>query len=434
MRRRLNYFSMALIIILSALSLQVNGAISKDAVLIDRILAVVNDDVITEQELKKELGLIKKQILARQQRLPPQNILEQQVLERIILRRLQLQLAERNHIKVDDEAVNKTILQFANDNNLSLSQYRSALEQEGFAFSDYREGIRDEMTISRLRQRQVVNRVNVSPQEVEDFLSTQSSQGNVTDEYQLAHILVSVPESASSEEIDKRREKAEAIIADINSGSDFSQLAISQSDGQQALDGGDLGWRALAQVPSLFTNIVSSLQVGESSDLIRSPSGYHIIKLVDKRSPTQKNLITQTRVRHILIRPNQVTTAEMARTRLSQLRQRIIDGDDFSDLARSNSDDSGTAAKGGELGWINPGNLVPEFEGVMNKMQANEISAPFRSPFGWHILQVQERREFDNTKDSQLNSARNAIRQRKIEERTELWLRNLRDEAFVDLK
>lgn len=430
----MNYFIFLVLVIMSASVFPAHGAIPEKAQLLDRVVAVVNDDVVTQLELEKELGLIKKQILARNQMLPPKDILEQQVLERIILRRLQMQLAERNHIKVDDDAVNKTILQFATENNLTLSQYRAALEREGFSFSDYREGIREEMTISRLRQRHVVNRILVSQQEVEDFLSTQMNQGNANDEYHLAHILVAVPDSASPEQLQDVKNRAEQMLAELRQGKDFSQMAISKSDGQQALDGGDLGWRSLGQVPSLFAGLVARMQPGAISDLIRSPSGFHIIKVLDKRSNSEKNLVTQTQVRHILIRTNEVVSADMAQTRLNQLRQRILDGEDFAELARSHSEDNGSAARGGDLGWINPGNLVPEFEEVMNKSAPGEVSEPFRSPFGWHILQVVERRQHDNTEESRLNQARNALRQRKIEEQTELWLRNLRDEAFVEIK
>lgn len=404
------------------------------ALLLDRILAVVNDDVITQVELNRELELVQKQIRARKMSLPPMDVLRTQVLERIIYRNLQLQLAGNSRIQVDDEAVNRTILRFAAENNLSLSEYRDALQQEGFDFAEYREGMRTEMIIGRLRQRHIINQVVVSNQEVDDFLATQAVQGNAGDEFHLAHILVAVRESASPEDIEQQRQKAQALVNRLRVGADFSQVAMSASDGQQALEGGDLGWRTLGQVPSLFVAVVTGLAEGGISDLIRSPSGFHIVKLVEKRSKLQKNIVTQTKVRHILVRPSELVSSSMAQTRLSQLRQRIQQGDDFAELARANSDDSTSAVNGGDLGWVTPGNMAPEFEQVMARTQPGETSEVFASPFGWHILQVQDRREYDNTEQARIEQAREALRMRKVEEQTEVWLQRLRDEAFVELK
>ncbi len=402
--------------------------------LLDKILAVVNDDVITQAELNRELALVEKQIRARNMGLPPMDVLRSQVLERIIYRNLQLQLAETNRIKVDDEAVNRAILRFASDNNMSLSQYRDALQNEGFDFADYREGMRMEMIIGRLRQRHIINQVLITNQEVEDFLTTQAAQGNAGDEFRLAHILVSVRESSSPEDIDKQRQKAQKIVDRLREGADFAQIAITESDGQQALEGGDLGWRSLGQVPSLFVGTVAGMKQGEVSNLIRSPSGFHVIKLLEKRNKLGKNIVTQTKVRHILVRTSELVSTKIAQTRLDQLRQRILGGEDFAELARSNSDDNTSAVNGGDLGWISPGNLAPEFEQVMDRTAVGATSDVFESPFGWHLLQVLDRREFDNTEQARMEQAREALRQRKIEEQTEVWLQRLRDEAFVELK
>ncbi len=408
--------------------------VPEGAQLVDKILAVVNDDVITQGDLAQELAMVQKQIRARNLALPPVDVLRSQVLDRIIYRKLQLQLAENNRIKVDDEAVNRAIQRFAADNNMNLSQYRDALQQEGFDFGEYREGIRNEMIIGRLQQRQVLNQVVISNQEVEDFLATQSLQGNANDEYHLAHILIAVRESSTPQEIEERRQHAQTLLNRLRAGGDFAQTAITESDGQQALEGGDLGWRPLGQVPSLFAPVVTGMKQGAVSDLIRSPSGFHIVKLLEKRTKSEKHIITQSKVRHILVRTSELVSASAAQTRLQQLRQRILGGEDFAELARANSEDSTSAVNGGDLGWTSPGNLTPEFEQVMERSKTGQVSEPFASPFGWHILQVTDRREFDNTEQARIEQAREALRMRKVEEQTEVWLQRLRDEAYVEMK
>ncbi|NOX44112.1 MAG: molecular chaperone SurA [Gammaproteobacteria bacterium] len=401
---------------------------------IDKIIIIVNDDVITNNELSKEIRFIKNQLRQQQTPVPPDNVLEKQILERMIQKQLQLQLAEKARIRIAEETLDRTILKIASDNKLSLTEFRNVLENEGLDFEEYRTTIRDEITINQLRQREVYNKVNVTDQETEDFLANEAIQGGLNEEYRLAHILVEVPEAASSEQVQLAKKEAQEILEDLNKGADFTQVAASMSDGQNALEGGDLGWRTLGQLPTLFSNVITTMNVDDIHGLIRSPSGFHIIKLIDKRSNEQKKFIKQTRARHILVRTNELTPDREAKEKLNQLKKRIELGDSFDGLAKSHSDDTGSAAKGGALGWVSPGDMVPQFEKMLDATPENEISPPVKTQFGWHIIQVLERRDFDNTEKSKTMSAKNQIRQRKIEEETQNWLRRLRDEAYVEIR
>ena len=400
---------------------------------LNRIIAVVNDDVVMESEMLQSLRTIKNQLRERGTSLPPQHVLEKQVLERLIMTKLQIQMAEKGGMRVDDETLNRTISNIAAENKLSLSEFREVLEQDGYDYEVFREDIRNEIMISRLRQHQVVNRITISDREIDNFLETQAHQGDLQQEYRISHILISVPESASAGQLAKAKAKAELVLHDLKSGRDFSQMATTYSDGQQALEGGDLGWRKAGEIPTLFADIIPKMEKGGISDIITSTSGYHIISLSDLRSG-EKHVVTQTHARHILIRPDEVTSDEAARLRLEQLKLRIDNGDDFAELAKGHSNDTVSAANGGDLGWSNPGDMVPEFEQAMNSMQLGELSPPFRSQFGWHIVQVLERREHDSTDDIKRAQAREAIRQRKLEEANENWLRELRDDAYVEYR
>ncbi len=424
----------ALFCVLSMAAVSAYADTDKVAKPIDRIIAVVNDDVITASELNKELNTIKQQLRAQNTTLPAAETLRAQVLDRVVLKRLQLQLAGVNHVKIDDEALNRTILNIATQNKLSLSEFRNVLDSDGVDFEDYRENIRTELTLSQLRQRQVTNRIVVTDQEVDEFLETQAVQGTVTDEFRLSHILIVVPDAATVENVDAAQKKAIGVLAELRAGVDFAQTALSVSGGAQALQGGDLGWRKLGQLPTLFSNIVTTMKVGDLSAPMRSPSGFHIIKLVDKRKSDEQHMVTQTRARHILFRTSELVSSDDARRKLEQLRQRINAGDDFAEMARSHSEDSATAVNGGSVGWVSPGDLVPAFEEVMDQLKINQISAPFHTQFGWHIVQVLERRDYDNTAELKKTRARDEIRQRKIEEETQTWLRQMRDEAFVELR
>ena len=401
---------------------------------IDHIVAVANDDVITHTELEKRMHLVKQQLQRRQAKLPPDDVLRKQILEQLIMERLQLQVAERVGIRVDDESINKVVNNIARENNLTLDQFREVLAREGYNFADFRNNIKKDITISQLRKRRVENRITVTEQEVDNYLISNASRRGSNDEFHLGHILIAVPEAASPDQIQAARQRAEAVLGQLRLGADFAQTAIAESGGQQALEGGDLGWRKAGQMPTLFADSIINMQVGEISELIRSPSGFHIIKLLDRRTDEQRRTVQQTLARHILIRPNEVVSNAEARQRITRLYERILAGADFSQLARASSDDTGSAVDGGSLGWVNPGVMVPEFEEEMNKLQPGQISAPFESQFGWHIVQVMARRQHDNTQQYERMQARQLIGKRKTEDAVENWLREMRSEAYVEYR
>lgn len=403
------------------------------AIPLDRIVAVVNDDVVLESELQDAVRTARGQIQQQGSEPPPRQVLEEQVLEQLIVNKLQLQVAEDNGIQVDDETLNQAINDIANKNNLSLSEFRRILESDGYEYESFRRKIRQEMIIARLRQRQVENRVSVTDVEIENYLSNQEVRGSGESEYRLSHILIAVPEDADDSEREQRRMIAEKIIEEIEAGREFTSLAREFSDGQQAEDGGDLGWRKFNEIPSLFSDEVRQMEQGDISNIIENDSGFHVFELTGTRS-ADTHMVTQTHARHILLKPDELTTKQEARARLSQLRQRILSGEDFGELARANSEDTVSAVEGGDLGWITPGQLVPEFEEVMQSLEPGEISAPFRTNFGWHIVQVLERREHDNTEEYRRAQAREAIRKRKSEEAVQNWIREMRDEAYVELR
>ncbi|GMQ84025.1 MAG: peptidylprolyl isomerase [Gammaproteobacteria bacterium] len=399
---------------------------------LNHIVASVNDDVILASELSKREAMIVSQLQQQQAQLPTREALRKQVLDRLILENLQLQMASRSGIRIDDETLNNNLRKMARQNDMSLSEFREVLEQDGYEYVAFREQFRDQITINRVRRQMVDNRVEVSEQEVDNLLATTSSFNNQNREYHLAHILVSIPEAASPEQVQAAKARAQDILTRLRGGTDFGQIATAESDGQQALEGGDLGWRKSGQLPSFFTDVVVELKPGEVSDPIRSPSGFHIIKLVATRGGEERHIIKQTRARHILLRPDALVPEQQVQTRIARLRERMAQGEDFAVLARSHSQDPGSGSKGGDLGWVTPGQMVPEFEQVMDELAPGEISKPVKSRFGWHLIQVQERRQQDDTEEHRRNSARESIRQRKIDEQLEIWLRRLRDESYVE--
>ncbi len=402
-------------------------------VALDRIVAVVENDIIMQSELETKLRTVVGQMQQQGIQLPSSSILETQVLERMILIIIQLQRAEETGIRVDDETLNRTISNIAAENKVSLSQFRDILEKDGFNYEQFRENIRNEIIISRLRQRQVDNRISISSKEIDNALSNMEFQGKTETEYQLSHILISLPEAPTPDEEEQARLVATKVLEDLKAGQDFAMMASTYSDGQRALEGGDLGWRKKNEIPTLFSPQISSMEKGDISDLIKSSSGFHIVKLADVRS-SEKHIITQTNARHILIKLDELTTADDAWVRLDQLKTRIEGGDDFAVLARSHSDDTVSAADGGNLGWSSPGRMVPKFEEVMDQLEIGEISQPFDTQFGWHLLQVLDRREHDDTENIRRTKASEAIRRRKSEEAHQNWLRHLRDEAYVEYR
>lgn len=400
---------------------------------LDRIVAVVNDEVILESELMEMQQTVRQQLRQRDAAIPPSDVLSKQVLERLLIQRLQLQRADQVGVRVGDDALNAALKQIANNNNMSLRQFRDVLEEDGYIFSHFRDTIREEMIISRLRKSQVEDRVVVSDREVDNFLATQTTQEGGEVEYQLQHILISVPEAASPEQVQEAEQQLQKIQSLLDEGGDFAEVAAGYSDGQNALEGGDLGWRKQGELPSLFADVVPTLVVGAVSDPLRSGSGFHLVRIKDKKSQ-EIHLVKQTLASHILIRTTELTTDQEAENRLEQLRQRITKGEDFSELARAHSEDTGSAIDGGSLGWTSPGVMVPEFEEKMDALAVGEISDVFKSRFGWHVIKVFERREQNMADEYKRNKAREQIRQRKIDEELESWLRAMRDEAYVEYR
>ena len=421
-----------LLISTSNLAQQSNAPV-EDIVELDRIVAIVNDDVLMESELISRLRKIRRDLLEKDIPPPPTDVLEKQVLERLILQRLQLQEAARSGIVVEDQTLNRTLQRVAESNALTLNQFRRVLERDGISFAQFREDVRNEILISRVRNTKVRSRVRVSDQEVEHLLANLENSGELDSQYRIGHILVAIPDGSSASTIQGYREKADRIIAELNNGADFRQTAATYSDAQTALEGGDLGWRKRNELPTAFADIIPAMSVGEIRGPVRTSGGFNIIKLIDTRGGKQV-LITQTLVRHILIKPNEVVTEDEARSRVEHLRNRILSGENFEKLAKANSDDKGSAVKGGDLGWTLPGKLVPEFEAVMNKTRIGDVSAPFKSPFGWHILKVEDRRKYDGTKEIRRKKAHEIIHKRKTEEELELWLRRMREEAYVEIR
>lgn len=401
---------------------------------LDNIVAVVDKEVITAVELENKQLNVLRQLKAKQTRLPPESVLRKQILEQMILVQIQLQLAYNSGIRVSDEQLNQIINQIAADNQMDIASFRQELEQQGHKFSTFREEIRKELIIKQLRKRQIDNKIFVTDQEVNSELASLENRQNMNNEFHLAHILIPVPESARPEEISAAQQKAEGVLGQLRLGSDFSEMAISVSAGQRALQGGDLGWMKQGQIPTVATNTILAMEVGEISDPIRSTGGFHILKLIDKRSGQSKHVVEQTRARHILITPNEVISNKQAEKKLAQIRQRILGGDDFAKLAKASSDDPGSASQGGDLGWFGTGKMVPEFEEVLNKLKPGDISQPFRSRFGWHIIEVLSRRKHDDTDAYLKNQARSQIHKRKATEQTSIWLRRIRDEAYVEYR
>ncbi len=401
--------------------------------LMDRIVAVVNDDVVLYSELQKEVTAIRGKLAQAGAPDLPGDELEKQALERLILHKLQMAEAKQLGISIDDEILNKAISNIAAQNGLTLEELAAALQEQGIPMHEYRQELRDEITLQRLRNREVISRIQITKAEVDNYLTHAEEAPGGRDAYRLRHILIATPDSASSAEIATARKQAEEIMQRLKQGEDFATLATRYSAGRQALDGGDLGWLEAGQVPSLFLTELAEMERGDIRGPFHAASGFHIIKLEDYKGG-DRNIIKQTHARHILIRTNELTSDDDAKNRLQQLYQRIQGGEDFSALARAHSDDKGSAIKGGDLGWVSPGNLVQKFEEVMDALPAGGISEPFRTQFGWHIVQVLDRRDFDATEEVKRDRAKLALRKRKADEALQLYLRKLRDQAFVEIR
>lgn len=406
----------------------------KQAVEADRIVAIVNDEVITLFELRSRLAQVERQLKQQGTPLPPPEVLEKQLLERMIVDKVQLQFAKETSLRVDDAQLERALVRIADGNKMTLAEFRAALERDGIAWAKFRDEIRDEMTVARLREREVDNRVNVSEGEIDNYLATVGQTGGPSGEYLLQHILLRAPEKASPEQLERLRGRAEQGLAEIKRGADFAQIAASYSDAPDALQGGSLGWRSAERLPGLFAEAVTKMKQGDVSEVLRSPAGFHILKLVDRRGGAVGNQrLQQTHARHILVKTSEVVSEAEAKRRLVALKERLDNGADFAELARLNSNDL-SAAKGGDLGWLYPGDTVPEFERAMDNLKTNEVSQPVQTPFGWHLIQVLERRVEDASQERQRSLARQALRERKADEAYQDWLRQLRDRAYVEYR
>ncbi len=413
---------------------------ARQPVLVDAIVAVVNSDVITMKELDERMRLVEQRMKRQNVQVPPRELLQKQLLERMIVTRAQMQLARESGIRIDDILLDRAVARIAEQNNLSVQSFRDQLEKDGVSFARFREEVREEITLQRLREREVDNKLQISESEIDNFLAASAGKTDAgQQEINLAQILVRVPENASAQQIAERRKRAEQAYDQLKAGSAFAKVAATFSDASDALSGGDLGWRSASRLPQLFLDATEKLNDGEIAPLVRSANGFHILKLVGRRSASMSsqgtgNVVQQTRARHILIKVNQIVSSTDARRKMLELKERLDNqAAKFEDLARMYSND-GSASKGGDLGWIYPGDTVPEFERAMNALQPGQVSQPVESPFGYHLIEVLERKTEEVSRERQRLMARQALREQKLEEAYEDWLRQLRDRAYVEYR
>ncbi len=400
--------------------------------LLDRVLAVVNSEVITRLELDDQVKLAARELTRQGTTLPDRTMLEKQLLERMITTRVMAQHARETGVRVDEQQVDRALARIAEQNKFKPDDLEQYLREEGIDIARYREDLRNDIIVARLREREVESRITVSEAEVDRFLKGQKAEGR-NDEFNLLHILVTLPEAASPEQIQSRRSRADEALARLRKGEDFKQVSATYSDAPNALQGGDLGWRPVGRLPTIFAQALGGMKPGDVSGVLRSPAGFHIIKLAEKRALSNQVLVEQVRARHILIRLSEIVGEQEARRRLDGMRRRIVSGADFAEIAKSQSEDA-SSARGGDLGWLSPGDTVPEFEQAMMALAPGEVSQPVRSPFGWHLIQVLERRKEDLTRERERQVARQSIRVRKGDEAFTDWVRQLRDRAFVEYR
>ncbi len=417
-------------LILIAATAQAQQAKPNAIVVIDRIIAVVNDEVITERELAARVDFALRQLAQQGTQPPARQILEKQLLERTINDRVQMQYARDTGTRVDNAELDRAMVKIAEQNKMTVAELRTVLAKDNVPYDKFREDIRSEITLSRLREREVAQKIVVTESEIDNFIQTQLTQPG-RDEFNVSHILIAVPEKASPEQLQARRERAEQALAQIKGGTDFRQVAAAFSDGPEALQGGLIGWRETSRLPALFLDAVRPLQAGQLTELLRSPNGFHILRLNERRGGAAPIVVQQTRARHILVKTNELVSETEARNRILALKDRLDNKVDFAELARARSEDS-SASRGGDLNWLSPGDTVPEFERAMDELKPGEISGPVRSPFGWHLIQVMERRNQDMTQEGQRMNARQTLRERKTDEAYQEWVRQLRDRAYVE--
>jgi peptidyl-prolyl cis-trans isomerase SurA len=403
----------------------------KTGALLDRVVAIINEGVVTESDLREQMGMITERLREQNTPLPPADVLRSQVLERLILQEIQFQRAERIGLKISDEQLNAALTEIAERNRLSLSQLPAALVAQGIDYAGYRDNMRREITLQALRQRDVLGRINITPRELEQFTERLKKLPSATDEYNVSHILIAIPQEATQAQVDELAKRAQEVF-ERAATEDFARLAVAHSNSQTALEGGALGWRKGPELPTILAEVIVGLKPGEVGKPLATPNGFHLVKLNAVRSTEGSRIQDQAHARHILMKPNELQDDATVRQKLSGIRQKILNGEDFAAFASSMSEDSGSAVNGGDLGWNGPGSFVPEFESTLGSLQVNEVSEPFRTQFGWHIVQLLGRRQFDTTEEALRQRAFQQLRESKADEETELWLRKLRDEAFVD--
>lgn len=429
-------------ILLLSLVLLATGAAAQKApapsvvkpVEVDRIIAVVNDEAITYHELRSRVSAVERQLKTQGIQLPAREVLEKQLLERLILDRVQTQMAKDTGTRVDDTQVDAALRRIADSNRLTMGEFRAALEKDGVAWSKFREEIRDEMTIARLREREVDNRINISEGEIDNYLANPESTSAANEVLHLAHILLRLPEQANPTQLLRIRGRAEQALAQLRKGEDFAKVAASYSDATDALSGGSIGLRSLDRLPSLYAEAAQKMKPGEISDILRSPAGFHIVKLIERRGGAKlPQSLRQSLARHILIKVNELVPEAEALRKTLALKERLDNGADFAELARLNSTDT-SASKGGDLGWLYQGDTVPEFESAMDALKIKEISHPVKTQFGYHLIQVLERRVEDVSQERKRLVARQVLRERKADEEYQEWLRQIRDRAYVEYR
>ena len=408
--------------------------LSSSGVLLDRIAAVVNDGVVLASQLDAQTDEIISRLRQQKTELPPRNVLRKQILERLIIEEVQMQRASRLGIEVSEEMLNGALEDVGKRNNIPFPDLPRALAQQGIDYRDYRDEIRKQMTLQMLRQRDVIARVNISPRELDQFMARQQNAPDQNSEYNISHILISVPVTASPEQVEAREQRAKEVYDKAKAGDDFAQLAVTYSESSTNIEGGSLGWRRGPQLPSIIADKIQQMKAGEVSEPIRTPSGFHLFRLNEVRGGQQQAVIAQVHARHILLKTSDLEDDQTVQTKLASIRERVLNGEDFGAIAAVTSQDPGSAADGGDLGWSGPGSFVPEFEKQINALKENEISAPFHTQYGWHIVQLLGRRDHDATEDVKRQHAYAELRDAKAEEDTELWLRRLRDEAFVEYR
>ena len=421
-------------LLLSGIAFAQTRELSASGDLLDRIVAIVNDGVVLQSQVDNQIQVITSRLRDQKAQMPPSEVVRQQVIERLVLQEVQMQRAERLGVRVSDEVLNEALRDVAKRNSIPFEQMPMALAAQGVDYAGYRDDLRREITMSMLRQRDVLPRIYVSPRELEQALQRQSGQADENAEYDVSHILLSLPESATAEQAAQVERLAGDIRTRAQGGEDFGQLALTYSQAQSALERGKLGWRKMDQLPQFIADLVAKMQPGEITGPVRTPTGFHILRLDEVRGAGGPMLVEQIHSRHILLRPNEVQDDATTRQRLTALRDRILAGEDFGALASVTSEDPGSASRGGDLGWNAPGVFDPEFERVLAALEPDQISEPFRSQFGWHIVQNLGRRTHDQSDEVRRQRVLTALRESKVDEETELWLRRMRDEAYVEMR